>query len=404
MKFLRTAPTRRLLAALAGLVVAVAAGSAIAVAAGSGGPKPKAKPLASALHQALSAKSVQGITADITFTNHLISSSNLQGSDPILSGATGRLFLSPGNGLRLELQSPSGNGQDAEVVLNHQSFSVYDPMTNTVYKGTLPADTSKKSTTKKDTIPSVAQIQSQLTQLLAHVKLAGPTPTNMAGQPAYTVQVKPKHDGGLLGQVQLGWDAVTGVPLDVGLYTKNSQTPVLELKATNITYGPVATSDLNSAPPAGAKVVKVSTPSSGAGAHQKTKGAKGQKDITGAAAVAKHVKFALKAPAKLVGLPRQSVQLLDWSGSPAALVLYGQNLGGIAVIEQSASSDKSSTATSPSKGDHGLSLPTVSIHGATGTELPTAIGTVLHFTRNGVAYTVLGSVPSAAAELAAKAL
>jgi hypothetical protein len=46
----------------------------------------------------------------------------------------------------------------------------------------------------------------------------------------------------------------------------------------------------------------------------------------------------------------------------------------------------------------------VSIHGATGTELPTAIGTVLRFTRKGVTYTVLGSVPPAAAELAAKAL
>jgi outer membrane lipoprotein-sorting protein len=412
MKFLRTAPTRRLLAAIAGLVVAIAAGGAIAVAASSGGPKPNAQPLANALHQALSGKSVTGITAHITFTNHLISSSNIQGSDPILTGANGRLWLSPGHGLRLELQSTSGNGQDAEIVLDHGSFSVYDPMTNTVYKGKLPADTSKQSTstTKPDAIPSVSQIQTQLKQLLTHLNLAGPTPNNIAGQEAYTVKISPKHDGGLLGQIQLGWDALHGIPLDVALYAKHSTTPVLELSATDISYGPVSTSDLQTAPPTGAKVVTVSTPPSSAAQSHGKKGAKSQPEITGPAAVAKHVKFGLKAPNKLDGLPRQSVQLLDWGGSPAALVTYGQNLGGIAVIEQTASSTQSTSAKSPSSGsgsgsgDHGLSLPTVSIHGATGTELPTAIGTVLRFTRGGVTYTVLGSVPPAAAELAAKAL
>jgi outer membrane lipoprotein-sorting protein len=406
MKFLRTASTRRLLAALAGLIVAIAAGTTLAVAANSGGPKPSAKSLAAALHQAASAQSVTGITADISFTNHLISSSNIQGSDPILTGAGGRLWLSPGNGLRLELQSTSGNGQDAEIVLDHGSFSVYDPMTNTVYKGTLPADTGN-NTTKTDAIPSVSQIQTQLKDLLTHLNVAGPTPNNIAGQQAYTVQVSPKHDGGLLGDIQLGWDAIHGIPLDVALYAKNSATPVLELSATNITYGPVSTSDLQTAPPPGAKVVTVSTPQSSAaqGTAKKGKAAKSQ-EITGAAAVAKHVKFGLKAPNKLDGLPRQSVQLLDWGGSPAALVTYGQNLGGIAVIEQTASSTKSTSAKSLSSGsgDHGLSLPTVSIHGASGTELATAIGTVLHFTRKGVTYTVLGSVPPAAAELAAKAL
>ena len=37
-------------------------------------------------------------------------------------------------------------------------------------------------------------------------------------------------------------------------------------------------------------------------------------------------------------------------------------------------------------------------------ELDTALGTVLTFTRGNVAYTVLGSVPAAAAEAAARAL
>jgi len=55
-------------------------------------------------------------------------------------------------------------------------------------------------------------------------------------------------------------------------------------------------------------------------------------------------------------------------------------------------------------GPGGLSLPSVSINGATGTELSTALGTVLRYTSGGVAYTVLGSVQPFVAEQAAKAL
>ncbi len=99
--------------------------------------------------------------------------------------------------------------------------------------------------------------------------------------------------------------------------------------------------------------------------------------------------------------------LLSWGGHPAALVSYGQNLGGVAVIEQPASS-ASKTFGMGSSGngrDHrGLSLPTVSINGVTGQELDTALGTVVRFTRSGVTYTVLGSVPAAAADAAARAL
>jgi hypothetical protein len=46
----------------------------------------------------------------------------------------------------------------------------------------------------------------------------------------------------------------------------------------------------------------------------------------------------------------------------------------------------------------------VSIDGVSARELDTALGTVITFTRGNVAYTVLGSVPAAAAEAAARAL
>jgi len=407
MKFLRTVSTRRLLVLSAAVVVAVGGGTAIAVAASSGGPVPPSKPLAKAVHDALVAPEVSGISARVSFTNHLIDSSDIQGANPILKGATGRLWLATSSNdhrLRLELQGDNG---DAQAVFDNGSFWVYDPSSNTVYRGQLPKDQlpahASKARRATATLPTVAQIQSDLNRVAQHSNLSGALPGDVAGRPAYSVRVSPKHDGGLLGAASLAWDAVRGIPLRFGVYARGSSSPVLELKVTDISYGQVAASDFAVSPPSNAKVVDVSVPAGHTAARAQTR--KRGADVGGVAAVAKRLSFTLLAPSKLVGLPRQSVRLLSWSGHPAALVTYGQNLGGIAVIEQPADTKAKAPSTSSSGGERqGLNLPTVSINGVTGQELDTALGTAIRFTRAGVAYTVLGSVPPAAAEAAARQL
>src|SRR4051812_228252 len=149
MKFIRTVSTGRLLATIVGLLAAIAAGTAIAVAASGPGPVPPPKPLPSAVHKALAAPPVTGITADISFTNHLIDSSDFAGehADPVLQGATGRLWLSNDHRLRLELQSDNG---DAQVVINQRSFWISDPSSHTVYKGTLPKEKADAKTKAAD--------------------------------------------------------------------------------------------------------------------------------------------------------------------------------------------------------------------------------------------------------------
>jgi outer membrane lipoprotein-sorting protein len=411
MKFLRTVSTRRLLALIAGLLVAIGAGTAIAVAAAGPGPVPKPESLAQAVHGALSARQVTGISADVSFTNGLIGSTDFTGgsTDPILQGATGRLWLSKGH-LRLELQSTNG---DAQVVVDQRSFWVSDPSTNTVYEGTLPTEKSGAQSRAADhpSIPSAAHIQADLNKLTKHVDLSGATPSDVAGQAAYTVRISPKHDGGLLGSAQIAWDAVRGVPLKVAIYARGNSTPVLALQATNISYGSVPASDFAITPPQGAKVVKISSSGAASNSFRKAHAAMSsnrRRELSGTSAVSASLPFKLVAPARLVGLPRHTVRALDWAGKPAALATYGQDLGGIVVIEQSAgaTSAASSSQQSSSSQDSGsnLSLPTVSINGATGQELDTALGTVVSFTRGGVAYTVLGSVPAVAADAAARAL
>ena len=215
MRFLRPVSTQRLLAIVAGVILAAAGGTAIAVAASGNGTVPPREPLAQALHQAATAPQVSGITARIHFTNNLIASSDLQGTDPILNGASGRVWLSNDGRARLELQGQNG---DAQATLDQNgNYSIYDPMSNTVYKGSLPAQSGSKDKTGTDKIPTVAQIQTELTRLMQNVNVVAPTPRNVAGQPAYKVTVSPKHDGGLLGDIKLAWDAAHGVPLGIAI-------------------------------------------------------------------------------------------------------------------------------------------------------------------------------------------
>ena len=410
MRFLRTASTGRLLGVLAAVIIVVGGGSAIAVAATNSDPVPRSAGLATALHRALSAPKVAGISADISFTDNLVDSSDFTGqtTDPLLQGATGRLWLTDDGRLRIELQSDNG---DAEIVIDHRSFWISDPAQHTVYEGTLPDSGQSGSTAGGETnhgIPSIAQIQSELTRLMATADVSGAQPTDVAGQGAYRVTISPKTSGGLLGSAQLAWDAATGVPLDLAVYARGDTTPVLELKATSITYGAVPDSDVDISPPTGSRIVQLgggTSSASGSGSVSSGSAPAGHPAVHGVAAVSAAVPFTLQAPATLAGRPRADVALI---GHDTALITYGTGLDGLAVIEApadtagSGSGDGSSTPGSSSPG--GLSLPTPTVNGATATELSTPLGTVLHVTQDGVADTVIGSVPAAVAVQAASGL
>jgi len=399
--FLRTAPTSRLLGTLLGLALAIAAGTTIAVAAQGSGPVPRRESLAAAVHQALRARAPQGVFARITFTDNLISSSEIQGSDPLLNGGTGRLWITA-HRLRLEIQGDNG---DAQIVINGRSFWAYDPAFRTVYRATLPASALRASGGRashaRNALPSLTQIQSGLHRLARHLHVGGASPTDVAGQAAYSVRVSPRQDNGLLGAAGLAWDAVRGVPLRLGLYARGNPTPVLQLAATDISFGPQSESIFNINPPSGAHVVSLSTPT--ATGHPRAESrTRHQAPVQGVKAVASRLPFALAAPASLAGRSRTTVRLLGPAAHPTALLLYGHGLGSVVVLEQP--SGHARTIQAPSGDQPGLSLPTVSIRGAAAQQLQTALGTVLRFTRGGVAYTVLGSVTAATADAAARGL
>jgi hypothetical protein len=121
--------------------------------------------------------------------------------------------------------------------------------------------------------------------------------------------------------------------------------------------------------------------------------------VSGAGRVAAQLDFPLAAPAKLAGLPRKDVRLLSLDGANGAISTYGRGLGAIVVVQRKADPGAKGRDAGPAR-----DLPRINIDGATGTELATALGTVVTFERGGVSYIVAGSVPPVAAENAARGL
>ena len=142
MKLLRTLPTGRLLFLLTAVgASAIAVVTAAVALAGSGGSVPRSESLAQALHGALTADKPSGVSARIKFTNGLVPGSSLaegRVGSALLTGASGRLWVTNDGRGRLELQSDSG---DAQITWNGDQVSVYDASSNTVYRATLPPAT-----------------------------------------------------------------------------------------------------------------------------------------------------------------------------------------------------------------------------------------------------------------------
>ncbi len=366
MNILRRISIARLLLVCALTIVLGVSATALAFALG-GGPTPPPKPLAQAVHDALAAPPVEGVSANIKLTDNLLEGANLASGNggeagqlsqsPLLSGASGRLWIAKDGRVRLELQAEKG---DTQVMYDGHTLTVYDAASNTLYRYVPPAHEggeAPQGSDKPGEVPSVAKIEEALAKL-EHANVSGATPTDIAGQPAYTARISPKESGSLIGGAELSWDAKNGVPLRAGVYSSTSSAPVIELAASEISFGPVASSVFEFTPPANAKVEEVTLPtghdkhpsaSSGSSDHPKvTPHGSG---VTTVGVLESNVKPGAKEPNLPEGL--QKVKL-----------------------------DATTTAT----------------------ELPTELGTLLSFERSGVRYVLAGAVTPAQIEAVARGL
>jgi outer membrane lipoprotein-sorting protein len=375
VNLLRRLPLSRLLLLSALVVVVGISATALASAVGAG-PTPPAQPLATAVHDALAAPPVEGFSASVKLTDHLLEGANLAGehggsgltSSPLLSGASGRVWISKDGKVRLELQQEKG---DTEIYYDGHTVTMYNTASNTLYRYTPSAEGSgtsyaplnktpaapDTSTTDHHEPPSVAKIEEGITKLKQHVNLSGATSSDVAEQPTYTVRISPNEGGSLIGGAELSWDANHGVPLRAAIYSTTSSSPVIELAVTGeVSYAPVASSVFEFTPPAGVKIQEVKLPEKSASTSTTT---------------------------------------ADSSSHPK-ITQHGKGISSVAVAEGKQTSSKEPTLPE--------GLPKVKINGISATELPTALGTLLSFERSGVRYVVGGFVTPSTVEAVARGL
>jgi len=382
---LLSTPSRRRLAAILTILGVIALGAGIAGAAlgaSDDASKPPRRPLAQAVLAALSSPPVEGVNARVHFTNNLLPPGSLpKGTKlPLGASADGRIWLARDGRLRLEVHSDAG---DAEIAYDGSRVSVYDAGSKTIFRAPL----ARTAAPREGAGSALGSIATKLAPLMRVLDVSDAVPSTTAGRPTYTVRVTPKDDGGLLGAAELAFDADHGIPLRAAVYQHGEDSPVLEVAATDVRYGPVADADLALRPHPDAKVVDVA---------RGRPAAPPASTASGVDAVRRRAGFPVAAPATVAGLPRRGVHLLRSGTSSGAVLVYGRGLGTVVVFETKA--DGGSAPLS------GLRLPEVNVDGRTGTELATALGTVLTFERDGVRYTVAGLVPPVAVENAARSL
>jgi len=358
-------------AGLALVMLGAVSVTAMALTAGHG-KVPPPKPLAVALHDAATAAPPAGVTAHFAVHQHLIpGSSNLLSSGP-LAGATGTVWAA-GNEVRVSVHSQLGSSQ---LAYDGTSVTFYNPKNHAAYRLAVPPHTrdSETSSSARQAPPSVADISKLLTGIGKDAVLSGAIPGNVAGRPAYTVQVRSRHASGLVGSLALAWDAARGVPLRFAITPRGSSTPALELVVTDIHFGKLSAGATSLTLPAGTHTEALQLPSK----HQVQGAAKHVHSVSGAGAVARAVQFHLAAPATLADRPRAEVRSLG----DGALIVYGKGLDSLLVYEKRAGGH-AAAATLPV-------MSPVSVNGAPGHELETTLGSVLQFSKGGVTYTVAG--------------
>lgn len=366
MNILRRLPLSRLLL-LCGVVAAVGIGATALALAVDSGPTPPPKPLADALHDALGAPKADGVSARIQLTDRLLEGASLAGnggeagqlsSSPLISGASGRLWVDADGHARLELQSEKG---DTQLLWDGKTAEMYDASTNTLYRYTPKQEPGETPATTKDTThktPTVAEIEEQIAKASKHADISGATPSDVAGQAAYTVRISPRENGGLIAGAEVSWDAAHGNPLRAAIYSTGSSAPVVELAATEVSYGPPESSALAFTPPASAKVQDVTLPEPSA---------KGGSSST--------------------------------NESKPHITVHGKGLGAIVLAESPVKAGSKESLPSQLEG-----LQKIDINGTKASELPTQLGTLLTFERAGVRYLLAGSVTPSAIEAFARGL
>jgi len=143
---------------------------------------------------------------------------------------------------------------EEDVIRNGTDVWVYDSKKNTAVHSTLPA---RSSATPNPTAMTPSELaRAIIAKLDGSTRLSVGAHGSVANRAVYSLVLKPKATGTLIGSVAIAVDAKTGLPLQVTATARGQKAPAFRIGFTNLVVGPPDSRLFTFTPPKSAKVTE----------------------------------------------------------------------------------------------------------------------------------------------------
>ncbi len=409
------APVRGLVLIL-GLLIVAALGAGVVAAQARAQSAPPEKLTEEELLSRITAapENAPDFSATATVEQALVPEGLLGASRGDGAGASGprsaRVWYGGPDRLRTELQSENG---DQIFVKNGLEVRAYDGATNTLRTGQKPETGEER--------PEEAASPEEINEVLAEISptsdlRTGP-PVRFADRWVYPLTLEPRDKSLTLVEKAVALvDAEAFVPLSFELYAEDTPEPVVRYEASKFEVGSVPDERFRLETPPGAEVVPMEEPG-----NDEERGERGEEDreaprVASVAEAQEYVGFPVTQLAAAPG--GRELTEIRVPGSDGVVLTYGSGWGSVVLVQKpDRELDREPESADESREDSGretddrdgrgeqLQVPTVDLGGGVeAREISTPIGTGLSWSANGVSYSLVGSVPAAELEEAARGL
>lgn len=318
-----------------------------------------------------------------------------------------RIWHSGPDKFRAELQSQNG---DQIFVKNGSEVRAYDGASNTLRTGEKP-ETAEQP-------PEGAASPEKIDEILAEISptsdLQAGAPVEFADRWVYPLTLEPRDKSlTLVERAEALVDAEAFVPLSFELYAEGTAEPVVRYEASDFEVGPVPDQRFQLETPPGATVEQMEEP--GNGEEWGEEGVENQEPQRVASVT--EAQEAVGFPVRQFDAAPGGRELTEIrvAGSDGVAQTYGEGWGTVVLVQkpdrdpESADQSQEDSEREGNGEDDGqdeqLQVPTVDLGGGVeAKEISTPIGTGLSWSANGVSYSLVGSVPAAELEEAARGL
>jgi outer membrane lipoprotein-sorting protein len=264
----RSRPALRWLVPSAAAVVVIGGGAAAGTIAASAEPSLPERSAAQLLVDLQNAK-VDGLSGTVVQTADLglpalpgiTSGEGSADLANLIAGSnTARVWYAGEDKARVALLGKLG---ETDVIRNGSDVWVWQSRDNTASNFKIPADRADRKPEALPTgVPSTPQeaADAALAAIGPSTEISTTGAAEVAGRDAYELQLRPKDQASLIGQVSLAIDAETKIPLRVDVFARNANDPAVRVAFQQISFTVPDDEQFAFNPPAGAKV-ETQTPS-----------------------------------------------------------------------------------------------------------------------------------------------